>query len=200
MKPTSFYTKIKAAAGTKVSVINPPQANDSFLGDIEKVSYKRIADGIILAFAADQETLTKVLERISPFDDTMIKLWICYPKKTSPLHVDLSRNGVWELGSKYSLRPVSQISLNNDWSALRLRPEQAVQSKLRDDIPGIDHHNRTVNPPEDLLAALTKSGLAEKFNKLSFTHRKEHVQAIATAQKPETRARRISKCIEMLNQ
>ena len=199
MISTSLQSKMKVSPDTKVSVINPPPGSDSFLGKVEKASAGKVNDGLILAFAADKKALIKVLERILPFDDARIKLWICYPKKTSPQHVDLTRNSVWELGSKYLLRPVSQVSLNNDWSALRLRLEGTVTPKAKDDIPGIDHKNRTVNPPEELLAALKKSGLAEKFSKLSFTHKKEHVEAIVSARKPETRARRIRKCIEMLN-
>lgn len=57
---------------------------------------------------------------------------------------------------------------------------------------------RTVSPPEDLRAALEENGVAEAFSKLSYTHQKEHVRSIEEAKAPETRARRISKTLEML--
>lgn len=61
-----------------------------------------------------------------------------------------------------------------------------------------DDAARTVDVPGDLAAALAAAGAREAFDKLSFSHRREHVNAINEAKKPETRARRISKAIEML--
>ena len=62
-----------------------------------------------------------------------------------------------------------------------------------------DDKPREVAVPKDLAAALKrKKGAAAGWEKLSFTHRREHVEAIEGAKKPETRARRIEKAIEML--
>ena len=61
-----------------------------------------------------------------------------------------------------------------------------------------DTAERTVAVPDDFAAALEKAGLREAFDALAFTHRKEHVRAIEEAKKPETRARRIEKAIELL--
>lgn len=57
---------------------------------------------------------------------------------------------------------------------------------------------RTVDVPEDLAAALAEAGLREAFDGLSYSHRREHVNAINDAKKPETRGRRIAKALEML--
>ena len=61
-----------------------------------------------------------------------------------------------------------------------------------------DTAERTVDVPEDLARALAEAGLREAFDGLSFSHRREHVNAINDAKKPETRARRIAKALEML--
>ena len=62
-----------------------------------------------------------------------------------------------------------------------------------------DETPRTVKPPADLARAL-KANLAAKarWEELSFTHRKEYVEAIEAAKKPETRGRRVAKTIEQL--
>lgn len=53
--------------------------------------------------------------------------------------------------------------------------------------------------PADALAALDAvPGLRAAFERLSYTHQREHVEAILEAKKPETRARRIAKMITML--
>ncbi|NIK62218.1 YdeI/OmpD-associated family protein [Kribbella shirazensis] len=57
---------------------------------------------------------------------------------------------------------------------------------------------RVVEVPEDLAAALAGAGVREAFDGLSYSHRREHVQAINDAKKAETRQRRIAKCLEML--
>ena len=62
-----------------------------------------------------------------------------------------------------------------------------------------DTAERTVQVPEDLAAALEEAGLRTAFDALSYSHRREHVNAITDAKKPETRARRITKALQMLN-
>ena len=57
---------------------------------------------------------------------------------------------------------------------------------------------REVAVPKDLAAALKKAGAQATFEKLAFTHRKEHVRAIEEAKAPETRARRIEKAVAMV--
>ena len=46
--------------------------------------------------------------------------------------------------------------------------------------------------------ALEAAGAAGAFARLAFTHRKEHVRAVEDSKKPETRARRIAKTVEMV--
>jgi hypothetical protein len=63
-----------------------------------------------------------------------------------------------------------------------------------------DDEPRTVEVPADLQAALkSRRGAEEAWARLSFTHQKEHVQAITEAKRPETRARRVAKTIEQLS-
>jgi hypothetical protein len=61
-----------------------------------------------------------------------------------------------------------------------------------------DTTERTVDVPEDLATALADADLLDTFNRLSYSHRREHVNAVLDAKKPETRARRIAKALEML--
>ena len=61
-----------------------------------------------------------------------------------------------------------------------------------------DSAERTVEVPADLASALEEAGLREAFDGLSYSHRREHVNAINDAKKPETRARRITKALEIL--
>jgi Bacteriocin-protection, YdeI or OmpD-Associated/Domain of unknown function (DUF1905) len=62
-----------------------------------------------------------------------------------------------------------------------------------------DTKPRTVTPPADLARAIKADKDAQSaWDKLSYTHRKEHVRAVEEAKKPETRRRRIERSVELL--
>ena len=61
----------------------------------------------------------------------------------------------------------------------------------RDDAP------RTVEIPPDLAAALDADpAVRAAFDAMSYTHRKEYVQAVLDAKRPETRARRLALAVD----
>ena len=63
----------------------------------------------------------------------------------------------------------------------------------------LDDEPRTVTPPKELAAAFKNDSKArDAWDALSFTHKREHAEAIEGAKKPETRARRVAATIEML--
>jgi hypothetical protein len=62
-----------------------------------------------------------------------------------------------------------------------------------------DDEPRAIATPPDLLKALgARKSAKAAWDKLSYTHRKEYINAIEEARKPETRTRRIAKTVEML--
>ena len=64
----------------------------------------------------------------------------------------------------------------------------------------LDAVDRTVDIPADLAAALQEADAIDRFERLAFSHRKEHVRAVEEAKRPETRARRIAKTVEMITE
>ncbi len=62
-----------------------------------------------------------------------------------------------------------------------------------------DTHERTVGVPADFAKAL-RAAERRAFDTMSYTHRKEYVQWIEDAKKPETRFRRIEKAREKLRE
>lgn len=63
----------------------------------------------------------------------------------------------------------------------------------------LDTVERTVTVADDLAAALAEAGLRDAFDGLSYSHRREYVNWIDEAKKPETRARRIAGTVERLS-
>ncbi len=65
----------------------------------------------------------------------------------------------------------------------------------------LDTEPRTVRVPADLRAALAAEPEAKKaFSALSFTHRREYVEWVEEAKRPETRARRIAGTVERVRE
>jgi hypothetical protein len=63
----------------------------------------------------------------------------------------------------------------------------------------LDVEPRVVVEPEDFARALDADPVARAaFDRLAYSHRREHVLAIESAKKPETRARRIEAAVAML--
>jgi hypothetical protein len=60
----------------------------------------------------------------------------------------------------------------------------------------LDQRPRTVAVPKDLASALRRSGMRKTFDALSYSHRKEYVEWVAQAKRPQTRATRMAKVIE----
>jgi hypothetical protein len=64
----------------------------------------------------------------------------------------------------------------------------------------LDESERTVAVPKDLARAFARNKAARAaWDALSFSHKREHAEAIESAKKPETRASRVEKCLAMLS-
>jgi uncharacterized protein YdeI (YjbR/CyaY-like superfamily) len=77
--------------------------------------------------------------------------------------------------------------------AARLEGGETLNVRLE-----LDEETRKVTPPADLVKALKAAAAWDGWRALSYTHQREHVEAIEGAKKPETRARRIGRAVEMV--
>jgi hypothetical protein len=98
------------------------------------------------------------------------------------------RSTVAPMGGKYLL----------PFSAER-REESGIQGGDPIDVElTLDTAPRTVEVPEDLQSAIDSSTTAAAREKLSYTHKKEHVRSVLDAKKAETRTRRIAAVVAKL--
>jgi hypothetical protein len=83
----------------------------------------RIGDGprdadCVLLFAADAATLRELLAAHGDGLSVPAAAWVCYPKGN---RADINRDTIWPILLEHRLRPISQVSLDQTWSALRFR-------------------------------------------------------------------------------
>ncbi|MBZ0136037.1 MAG: YdeI/OmpD-associated family protein [Planctomycetes bacterium] len=62
----------------------------------------------------------------------------------------------------------------------------------------LDVEPRVIEPPADFVNAMKAGKVLKNWEALSYSHQREHVEAIDEAVKPETRQRRIDKAVQML--
>jgi len=113
-------------------------------------------------------------------------------KKRVPVNVTLNgvryRSTIAVYGGKFYLPARKEIR-----DAAKLAPGKRAHVTLETDTA-----ERTVMVPSDLARALSSAKKRPAFDALSFTHRKEHVEAVTGAKRPETRAVRIAKVVSSL--
>ena len=84
----------------------------------------------ILIFVKDKMQLEQSKPVLKNTMDPAGLIWVAYPKKTSKNYQsDLSRDDFWNAFQELGLEPVRQIALDDDWSALRFRPGDAIKRK-----------------------------------------------------------------------
>ncbi|WP_438003609.1 YdeI/OmpD-associated family protein [Sorangium sp. So ce321] len=126
-------------------------------------------------------------------------LWISYPKRSSGVETDLTRDVGWQAVVDAGWGGVAQVAIDETWSALRFKPEAAVKRKPDSAAAPKPRTAAAVTTPEDLAEALRSHGAARAaWDALSPSHRKEYARWIEEAKTAATRARRVEKSIEMV--
>jgi hypothetical protein len=78
-------------------------------------------DPALLVFVADKASLENQIRRIVESAAADHLTWVAYPKG-GQLDTDLNRDSLAALLMRAGIRPVTQISVDATWSALRFRP------------------------------------------------------------------------------
>ena len=207
---SAITEKLKIKEGIVLLPINAPVDFEKKLAplpaDVKVVAKAKKYDQVHW-FVKDKAQMENELARILPLIKENMICWIYYPKGTSKMQTDLTRDKGWDslLNHGDTLTWISLISFDKTWSVFgfRLKTEaekkKEAQPKVREIFNYIDAKSKTIQLPDDLAAALKKNKRQETFfNTLSFTNRKEYVEWIVTAKREETRIQRIKDGIERL--
>ena len=130
MSKTALTKKLRMQPGQRVLILNPPPEYLKGLAPLpEGLVVEEAPAGkydFVHLFVRDQADLERfgpsALESVE--DDGL--LWISYPKKSSKVKTDLTRDSGWDIVVRAGLRPVTQLSIDETWSALRYRPIERV--------------------------------------------------------------------------
>lgn len=206
---TATAQKLKIKENFTLLTINAPADFKKNMGEVPKgvkISSDTKSYNQVHWFVKNKEQLNKELDKVLKLVKDDVLLWIYYPKGTSKLQTDLTRDKGWENLLKHDeLGWISLISFDDTWSTFgsRLKTEadkkRAEKPTERAIFDYVDPKTKSVRLPDDLAAALNKNRKQEEFfGTLSFTNKKEYIEWIITAKREETRMERVKGTVERL--
>ena len=117
-KPVAERLQVKGER--RLCVIGASAALDKLIGAKKARADVGQAD-VVLLFVPDRAGLDARLPALLKTMSKTAILWVAYPKLTSKIAADLSRDVIHKLAPRHGLDTVSQIAIDDDWSALRLK-------------------------------------------------------------------------------
>lgn len=187
-------------------------APDNFAAELEplpdgvKIIKRKAKCSQVHWFVSNRMQLEAELDEVLALVTGEVICWIYYPKGTSKIQTDLTRDKGWEsLLSHDELKWISLISFDATWSVFGCRMKtdadksKEAKPKEREIFEYINAATKEIRLPEDLALALKQNKKeAAIFDSLSFSNRKEYLEWILTAKREETRNQRISATLEKL--
>lgn len=204
MSEKTVAEKMHMKGGQRVLAVNAPRFYVTLVGGLPEGA-RLVKSGeadFVHLFVKDRAELGRhfASTQASIGGDTLV--WISFPKQTSGLATDITRDEGWAPVREAGWEPVTIVSVDDTWSALRFKrraeiparvaraaataaPAPLVKSEVKPDGGGII-------VPADFAAALAAApGARARFDTMTASHRREYVESIEEAKRPETRARRI---------
>lgn len=200
--------KLKIKESTGILTVNAPSDYGKLLGPLptgSKITDSGKTFDQIHWFVKDKAQMEKELKKVLPLIKSKVICWVFYPKSTSKIQTDLTRDKGWNELLKHEFQWISLISFDDTWSAFGIRQKTEADKKkeakraVRPIFDYVDPKTKTVTLPDDFATALKKNKKQEAFfDTLSFTNKKEYIEWIVMAKKEETRNERIKASIERL--
>ncbi|MCU0496908.1 MAG: hypothetical protein MUF87_06105 [Anaerolineae bacterium] len=128
----SLVQKLQLKEGYQAAVINAPEHYRVLLGVLP--TGVKMSNTLESSSSLDwlQVFVRSIddLEQNAPTTLAVIKpntvLWFTYPKKTGKIKTDITRDIGWEILINAGWDGVTQISVDDTWSALRFRPIEQI--------------------------------------------------------------------------
>ena len=133
MPENALARKMKLKPGAKAAVLNPP---DGYMAELSP-----LPDGVSLSdklqgsfdwiqiFVKNKAELEKTLPRVIKALKPVSIVWISFPKGTSKIQTDLTRDKGWVALEKADVKWLTLVSLNAVWSAFAVRPFKSGEAR-----------------------------------------------------------------------
>ena len=128
MTETPLIKKLGMKPGQRIAILNAPEGYRDLLGtppeDVELTTMFEGTFDMVHLFVKEKSELDTYALRVIHALKPGGLLWIAYPKQSAKVPTDITRDKGWDVLTGTSWRPVTQIAINEVWSALRFRPRE----------------------------------------------------------------------------
>jgi hypothetical protein len=111
---------------------------DSLLPIFDDIAYdtkpKKVSLGAydyVHVFADSQKQLEELVKNVGQAGKYDFVFWASYPKGTGKIKSDIKRETVWRAFELTEKEAVTQVSIDDTWSALRARPYDKIGTKTK---------------------------------------------------------------------
>jgi hypothetical protein len=131
MSQKSLTQKLLIKPRHQVLLLNAPQGYADMLLPLPEGAAFSTTPGTnfdcVLAFVynkADIDTHAETIVKSVNHDGLM---WFAYPKKSSKVKTDITRDIGWESVRKLGMEAIAQVAIDDTWAATRFRPKDMVK-------------------------------------------------------------------------
>ena len=123
MPESPLAKKMKLKSGARAAIIHAPGDYLNELKHDTEISPKLSGKfDWVQIFAKNKKELDTLVPKAIKALKPESVLWLSFPKGSSKIQTDLTRDRGWEVLQGLDLKWVTLISVNEDWSAFALRP------------------------------------------------------------------------------
>ncbi len=130
MDKEAIFKKLKSSIAEEKLIINAPEEYLAILEGLDFDSFPEESKigkyDFVQVFASSQAEMETLMQQVAKAGKYDCLFWACYPKSSGKEKYDLKRETVWTAIHLAGLRPVSQIAIDEKWSALRGRDLELV--------------------------------------------------------------------------
>lgn len=122
----------------RIVVLHAPDSFEPEIDNLEGVKvYRNVRSsrgaGFLLAFVTKRSEILDIAATLHLLAQGDVIVWFCYPKGSSRNYTcDFNRDSGWEPLGAAGFEGVRQVAIDEDWSAIRFRRVQFIQTMKRD--------------------------------------------------------------------
>lgn len=123
MAEKTVAEKARVKPGTAIAVINRVPGIVESLGLPRSVSFVKPPEAqLVFLFARTRAELETKLPPAAGALSRGSAIWVFFRKGSKSSGLDMNRDTVWAVAEKLGMRPLGLLSVDDAWSAFRLRP------------------------------------------------------------------------------
>ncbi|MBY0426189.1 MAG: hypothetical protein K2Q22_11170 [Cytophagales bacterium] len=130
MMANEILKKLQFKDNPKALIVNAPPEYINIVSSVDHETkfdlQKQGQYTFVQIFAKSQAELEGLIVQVAPAGVNDCVFWACYPKGGGKIKSDIKRETVWKAFDLIGLQAVSQVSIDETWSALRGRPIEKV--------------------------------------------------------------------------